>query len=1356
MKHNPPELFNFTDFTGIKISLASPEVILSWSKGEVMRADTINYRTQRPEKDGLFCEKIFGPVKDFECACGKYKKAKYRGTLCDRCGVEVQPASVRRERMGHIDLAVPVAHIFFYKIPPSKIGLLLDLTINQLERILNYEDYIVVEPGNSPYPKGRILNEEEYQETKAKNYEGFRADTGGQPIYDLLKEIDLENLAADLRTKLEKETLEARKIKLLNKLKLVEALRLSENRPEWMMLTRIPVIPPDLRPLVALEGGRYATSDLNDLYKRVITRNNRVKQLLSGIKTPDVIVRNEKRMLQDAVDALLDNSRRTRPIKGRGNRPLKSLADALKGKQGRFRRNLLGKRVDYSGRSVIVVDPNLKLYECGIPKEMALELFKPMIIRKLEERGVVDSERSARRLVRSRSAEVYEILEEVIKEHPVLLNRAPTLHRVSIQAFLPVLKEGRAIAIHPLVCVPYNADFDGDTMSVHIPLSPEAIMESYLLMLSIHNIRSPANGKAMMIPTQDIVIGLHYLTKMHSNKKPVKLYDDIDEINFSLENKYLSLHDPIIYKFKDKKIETTPGRVIFNQFLPEEMRFKNETLTKKKIAAIVDECLNKFDITKTVELLDNIKILGFEYATRSGLTIGIDDMISPRDKEKLWNEGLKEITEINNAHKRGLISETERYNKVIDTWTKVASDIEEELIKELGQNRNGFNPLYMMVESGARGSRNQANQICGLRGLMSKPQRKVSAVQIIETPIKSSCKEGLTVLEYFISTHGARKGLADTALKTADAGYLTRRLVDVAQNVTITIEDCGTILGQEITALKEGEKIVEPLNERIKGRVALIDIVDPTTNEIMVKAGEEIDDETAEKIEKRGISSVKVRSILTCEALVGLCVKCYGRNLATGRMAELGEAVGIIAAQSIGEPGTQLTLRTFHVGGAALRIAESTERAADFDGEILFEKISVVENAAGKLVSLNDKGKIILKEISKDKETSKAKARKTTYNIPIGATIYVKDKQIVKEGEILFEWDPYSIPIVSPVGGKVKYKDIEPNLTLQENWVDERSGGKQAIIVEDRMRKLHPKILIYDSKNEKEIKSFSIPAGAYLMVKKDETITPGTLIARIPKEIGKSKDITGGLPRVEELFEAKYVKDAAVVSEIDGIVDIEEEKGTWIITVTPEAGDKKVYKIPTSRFLKVHSGEQIKAGDPLCVGPIDPHDILRIKGPMETQRFLVNEILEVYRIQDVKIDDKHIEVIVRQMLQKVKIDDPGSTPFVSGEIVDKRRVMEINQKLIATEGENVKPATYSPQLLGITRAALSSESFFSAASFQETAKVLADASVEGKVDNLEGLKENVIVGRIIPAGTGFKKFQNIELVDEKSVEVEAG
>jgi len=1339
MRHKSYGTLDLMEYDGIRLSLASPETILSWSRGEVTRADTINYRTQRPEKDGLFCERIFGPVKDFECSCGKYKKAKYRGTICDRCGVEVAPASVRRERMGHIDLAVPVAHLFYYKIPPSKIGLLLDLSINQLEAILNYEAYIVLDSGDSPYRKGEVLLEEEYQDAKEK-YEGFKADMGGQPIYDLLKEIDLENFSSDLRIRLEKETLKARRHQLLKKLKLVEAFRLSGNRPEWMVLTRLPVIPPDLRPLVALEGGRYATSDLNDLYKRVITRNNRVKSITSGIKTPEVIVRNEKRMLQDSIDALLDNSRRTRPIKGRGNRPLKSLADSLKGKQGRFRRNLLGKRVDYSGRSVITVDPSLKLYECGIPKEMALELFKPMIVRKLEERGVVDSERGARRLVRARSTEVYEILDEIIKDRPVLLNRAPTLHRVSIQAFLPVLREGRAITIHPMVCHPYNADFDGDTMSIHVPLSPEAILESYLLMLSIHNIRSPAHGRALMAPTQDVVIGLYYLTKEQKTKpKKIKMFSSVDEIHIALNDGLITLHEAIKYKFRDKIIETTPGRAIFNESLPEEMRFKNTMVNKRSLTGIIDECLNKFGTEKTVELLDALKEIGFEYATRSGLTIGIDDMVSPRIKDKIWAKGAKEVMEINKAHKSGLISETERYNKVIDTWTRVAIEIEEKLIEELEKDHDGFNPLFMMVNSGARGSRNQACQICGLRGLMSKPQRKVTSVQIIETPIKSSCKEGLSVLEYFISTHGARKGLADTALKTADAGYLTRRLVDVAQNVTITMEDCGTIMGQEISALKEGEKIVEPLHERIAGRVALVDVIDPVTDEIIVKAGEEILNEQALQIEKSGIEKVKVRSILTCEAPVGLCAKCYGRNLATGKMVEIGEAVGIIAAQSIGEPGTQLTLRTFHGGGVALRIAESTSRNADISGVVTFENLNAVEKPNGHLVSLNDKGRMIIKGEGN---------RKISYNIPIGAIIYPKKKSTVQQGDILFEWDPYSIPIVSPAGGTVKFIDIIPGITLQENWVDERSGGKQFIIVEDRVRHHHPKINIIDSKKKIQ-KTFSIPAGTYLLVKDGDKIEPGTLIARIPKEIGKSKDITGGLPRVEELFEAKIVKNPAVVTEIDGICDVDEEKGIWKITVTPEVGDARTYKIPTTRYLKVHSGEFVRAGDPLCEGAIDPHDILRIKGPMETQRFLVNEILEVYRIQDVKIDDKHIEVIVRQMLQKVKIEEPGNTPFVGGEIIDKRRVIEVNQQALV---EGKKPATYRPILLGITRAALSTESFFSASSFQETTKVLADAAVEGKLDKLEGLKENVIVGRIIPAGTGLAKFQNIKLVEEAEAE----
>ena len=1335
MKHNLPEAPDFSDFTGIRLSLASPETILSWSKGEVTRADTINYRTQRPEKDGLFCEKIFGPVKDYECACGKYKKAKYRGTVCERCGVEVLPSSVRRERMGHIDLAVPVAHIFFYKIPPSKIGLLLDLTINQLEQILNYEAYIVVNPGSSNLPKGAFLTEEQYQELKEKNIPGFYADTGGQPIYDLLKEIDLEELASDLRTKLAKETLEPRRIKLISKLKLVEALRLSGNRPEWMMLTRIPVIPPDLRPLVALEGGRYATSDLNDLYKRVITRNNRVKQLISGIKTPEVIVRNEKRMLQDAVDALLDNSRRMKPIKGRGNRPLKSLADALKGKQGRFRRNLLGKRVDYSGRSVIVVDPNLKLYQCGIPKEMALELFKPMIIRKLEERGVVDSERSARRLVRSRSAEVYEILEEVIKEHPVLLNRAPTLHRVSIQAFIPVLKEGRAIAIHPLVCVPYNADFDGDTMSVHVPLSPEAIMESYLLMLSIHNIRSPANGRALMTPTQDIVIGLHYLTKMKTSSLPKKVYDDVDEIIHALEAGYLSLHEPIIYIYRNKRVETTPGRVIFNQCLPEEMRFKNDTLDKKKIASIVDECLNKFGTAKTVDLLDKIKKLGFEYATRSGLTIGIDDMKSPKNKEKILKEGEDEVNEINRAHRAGLISETERYNKVIDTWTKVTSDIEEELFKELEQDRNGFNPLYMMVASGARGSRNQANQICGLRGLMSKPQRKVSAVQIIETPIKSSCKEGLTVVEYFISTHGARKGLADTALKTANAGYLTRRLVDVAQDVILLEEDCGTKDGIYITALIEGGEIIMPLEERLYGRTLAEDIKDPLTGEIIVKRDTLIDQPTAKKIVDAGIDKVKIRSVLTCRTKFGLCAKCYGMDLARGEPVEIGEAVGVISAQSIGEPGTQLTMRTFHIGGAATKIVEQAVLEAKNSGTVKFKNVHYVERKDGSLVVLNRNATIAIAD-SLGREREK-------YTLVYGARIVVKDGQQIEQGQKLVEWDPYATPILTEIGGKIALGDMVEGATFKEE-TDITTGLSHKVII-DYPATFRPRITIKD-KEGKTAKlpngspaRYLLPAGAILMVDKGDIVEPGDILAKIPRETIKTKDITGGLPRVAELFEARRPKESAIVSEIDGIVEFRgSQKGSRVIVIRG-ADETKEYHIPKGKHVTVHDGDWVKAGEPLVDGSINPHSILDILGPTELQRYLVDEIQKVYRLQGVSIHDKHIEVIVRQMMKKVRIEDPGDTSFLMGEEVDRFTFMEENEKVKA---QGKEPAKGKALLLGITKASLSTESWVSAASFQETTRVLTDAAIEGKIDELRGLKENVIMGRIIPAGTGCPTYKD--------------
>ncbi|RKX70763.1 DNA-directed RNA polymerase subunit beta' [candidate division WOR-3 bacterium] len=1330
---------SFLDFDHIQIKLASPETILSWSHGEVTRPDTINYRTQKPERDGLFCERIFGPVKDYECSCGRYKRPKYKGTICDRCGVEVTSSSVRRERMGHIDLAVPVAHVFYYKIPPSKIGLLLDLTIEKLEAVLNFELWIVIDPGTSPYRKYDLLPDEEHQYAVEK-YEGFRAGMGAEAIKELLTELDLDKLSTELRVLLQKEEISSRKLALLKKLKVVEAFRLSGNRPEWMILTRLPVIPPDLRPLVSLEGGRYATSDLNDLYKRVITRNNRLKNLLA-IKTPEVILRNEKRMLQDAVDALFDNARRRRPIRGRGNRPLKSLADSLRGKQGRFRRNLLGKRVDYSGRSVIVVGPELKLHQCGLPKEMALELFRPIVMRKLEEKGFVESEKQARGLVKMGSSEVFETLEEITKHHPVLLNRAPTLHRVSIQAFEPVLIEGRAIAIHPLVCVPYNADFDGDTMSVHVPLSPEAITETYMLMFSINNIRSPAHGGPLTTPTQDMVIGIHYLTKEVPGE-PVKSFASHEEVLYALDQGVVKLHTPIRYYFGKKIITTTPGRVIFNQILPEGMRFRNECFDKKSLANLISECLNRYGTMRTVEMLDELKKLGFDYATTSGLTIGIDDMIVPKEKDKIWREAQIEVDKYNKAARAGILTETERYNKVIDTWHLATVAIEDRLMEILSKDKNGFNPIHMMVTSGARGSSLQAAQISGLRGLMSRPQRRLTGQEIIETPIKSSCKEGLSVLEYFISTHGQRKGLADTALKTADAGYLTRRLVDVAQNIIITMEDCGTILGRPITTLKEGEKVIEPLSTRIRGRVALEDIVDPVSGEVIVKANEEITDEAALEIENLGIERVMVRSVLTCEAPSGICARCYGRNLATGRMVEIGEAVGIIAAQSIGEPGTQLTLKTFHGGGAAARIAETTQKQATISGKVKFENLKSVVRKDGTTIALNASGRLVLSSDS----------RKYHYNIPLGARIFVKEGGEVQVGDTVFEWDPYSTPIICSKEGRVKYHNVIQGVTMREDYVDEFSERKQRVIVEDRKRSVFPWVHILDERG-KVIERFSLPTGAYLMVKEGDRVEPGDLIAKIPEDITKSKDITGGLPRVEELFECKRVKDPAIISEIDGVVQIREEKDYWEVKVIPETGESKTYKIPYTKYLKVTENQMVKAGDPLCGGSIDPHDILRVKGTMAVMEFLVNEIKEVYRIQDVKIDDKHFEVIVRQMLQRVKIEDPGGTAFVAGEIVDKRALMRENEKAVA---EGRKPATYHNILLGITRASLSTDSFFSAASFQETTRVLSEAAMEGKIDYLEGLKENVLVGKLIPAGTGLRRYQYLELVEEeKKTEAEA-
>ena len=1330
---------SFLDFDLIQIKLASPETILSWSHGEITRPDTINYRTQKPERDGLFCERIFGPVKDYECSCGRYKRPKYKGTICDRCGVEVTSSAVRRERMGHIDLAVPVAHVFYYKIPPSKIGLLLDLTIDKLEAVLNFELWIVIEPGESPYRKYDLLQDEEHQYAIEK-YEGFRAGMGAEAVQELLVELDLEKLSTELRVLLQKEEISSRKLALLKKLKVVEAFRLSGNRPEWMILTRLPVIPPDLRPLVSLEGGRYATSDLNDLYKRVITRNNRLKNLLA-IKTPEVILRNEKRMLQDAVDALFDNSRRRRPIRGRGNRPLKSLADSLRGKQGRFRRNLLGKRVDYSGRSVIVVGPDLKLHQCGLPKEMALELFRPIVLRKLEEKGFVDSERQARWMLKIASAEVYETLEEITRHHPVLLNRAPTLHRVSIQAFEPVLIEGRAIAIHPLVCIPYNADFDGDTMSVHVPLSPEAITETYMLILSINNIRSPAHGGPLMTPAQDMVIGIHYLTKSVPGE-PVMTFSSYEEVIYALEYGSVNLHTPINFFHGNHSIKTTPGRVIFNQALPEEMRFRNDCFYKKNLANLISECLGKHGTMKTIELLDHLKRLGFDYATYGGLTIGIDDMIVPEEKDRIWREAQVEVERFNRAAGAGILTETERYNKVIDSWHLATVAIEARLMEILSTDKDGFNPIHMMVTSGARGSSLQAAQISGLRGLMSRPQRRLTGQEIIETPIKSSCKEGLSVLEYFISTHGQRKGLADTALKTADAGYLTRRLVDVAQNIIITREDCGTILGRPITMLKEGEKVIESLTTRIRGRVTLDDIVDPVTGQVIVKANEEISDDAAEEIENLGIERVMVRSVLTCESPSGICAKCYGRNLATGKMVEIGEAVGIIAAQSIGEPGTQLTLKTFHGGGAAARIAETTQKQAVAAGKISYENLRVVERSDGTLVSLNASGRLI---ISSD-------SRRHHFNVPLGSRIFVKEGNQVNPGDTMFEWDPYSTPIISSVAGAIKFHNIIHGVTMREDYIDEFSERKQRVIIEDRKRIVFPWVHIVDKKGKVK-ERFSLPTGAYLMVKDGEQIEPGDLIAKIPEEITKSKDITGGLPRVEELFECKRVKNPAVISEIDGIAQIKEEKDYWAVKIIPESGKSKTYKISYTKYLKVTNNQPVQAGDSLCGGSIDPHDILKVKGTMAVMEFLVNEIKGVYRIQDVKIDDKHFETIVRQMLQRVKIEDPGGTAFVAGEIVDKRALMRENERA-QTEGR--KPATYHNILLGITRASLSTESFFSAASFQETTRVLSEAAMEGKIDYLEGLKENVLVGKLIPAGTGLRQYQFVDLAEEeKKSEAEA-
>ena len=1336
-------------FNSIRIMLASPETIRSWSHGEVTKPETINYRSFKPERDGLFCEKIFGPVKDWECNCGKYKRIRYRGVICDRCGVEVTQAKVRRERLGHINLAVPVSHIWYFKAVPSRIGHLLDMSIRDLERVLYYESYVVIDPGTSGLKKKQLVSEDEYYELTQDETITLNAKMGAEAIRDLLTEIDLDELSAELRAIAKIENSVQRKKETLKRLRIVEAFRQSGNRPEWMILSVIPVLPPDLRPLVPLEGGRFATSDLNDLYRRVINRNNRLKKLID-IRAPEVILRNEKRMLQEAVDALFDNGRRSRAVRGQGNRPLKSLSDMLKGKQGRFRQNLLGKRVDYSGRSVIVVGPELKLHQCGLPKNMALELFKPFIIRKLEDKGFVQTVKSAKRLVERERPEVWDILGDIIKGHPVLLNRAPTLHRLGIQAFEPVLVEGKAIRIHPMVCGAFNADFDGDQMAVHVPLSFEAQIETRQLMLSTNNILLPSNGRPVAAPSQDIVLGCNYMTRkrpLPAGKRP-KHYAGMEEVRAAYDHKQAGLHDPMVLHLDGHRYDTTVGRVLFNEILvPWGIPFTNSEMDKKALEQLVGDCHRTLGNKTTAVILDSLKNLGFTYATQAGITVGIDDILIPGAKAEIIDRAQRDVAHINQQYQQKVITDGERYNKVIDTWTHVTTEVEEATFKGLAQDRDGFNPIYMMAYSGSRGTKEQIRQLAGMRGLMAKPQKKITGGlgEIIESPVIHNFKEGLTVLEYFVSTHGARKGLADTALKTADAGYLTRRLVDVAQDVIVNIEDCGTVSGLEVGALKEGEEVIEPLGDRVLGRVAIEDVVDPNTGEVIVRSGDEITESAAEAIEESGrIEKVAIRSVLKCEAERGICAKCYGRNLATGRMVELGEAVGVIAAQSIGEPGTQLTLRTFHIGGVAGRIVEQSRIKAKINGSVRFRELEVVERQNGQLVVVGHKGQIEVLD-----EDGKVRHR---YSPPYGATLDVKDGAAVQAGDELFEWDTYNTPILTEKAGAVRFVDIKEKVTVRDE-VDENTGLRLMVIVDDREKVLQPHIDILGPAGRR-IASYPLPTGARLLVRDGQDVTAGEPLVKIRREISKTRDITGGLPRVSELFEARKPKDAATVSEIDGRVEFGGvSRGMKKLLVVGDTSDTREYLIPQGKHMHVQEGDYVKAGDRLTEGPVNPHDILKIKGIQAVQEYLVNEIQEVYRLQGVRIDDKHIEVIVRQMLQKVRTEDPGDTNFLEGEQVDKAQ-LRIEQKRVEAEGG--QPATYQPLLLGITKASLSTQSFISSASFQETTRVLTEASVLGMTDHLRGLKENVIIGHLIPAGTGMSRYRGIEVVAEDEDEAERG
>jgi DNA-directed RNA polymerase subunit beta' len=1351
------ELYNFftkpkdpSSYNAVRISLASPEMIRERSYGEVKKPETINYRTFKPERDGLFCSKIFGPIKDYECNCGKYKRMKHRGIVCEKCGVEVIQSKVRRERMGHIELASPVAHIWFLKCLPSKIGNLVDLTLKDLERVLYFENFIVIDPKDTPLTRGTLLSDEQLRRAREDFGDRFEVGIGAEAVQTMLRELDLETLSATLRTEMVETRSEAKRKKLAKRLKVIDAFKESKNHPDWTILNVIPVLPPDLRPLVPLDGGRFATSDLNDLYRRVINRNNRLKRLLE-LNAPDIIVRNEKRMLQEAVDVLFDNGRRGKVVTGANKRPFKSLSDMLKGKQGRFRQNLLGKRVDYSGRSVIVVGPDLRLHQCGLPKKMALELFKPFIYNKLDEKGLATTIKSAKKMVERETPEVWDALDEVVKEYCILLNRAPTLHRLGIQAFEPILIEGKAIQLHPLVCTAFNADFDGDQMAVHVPLSIEAQIESRVLMMSTNNILSPANGDPIIVPSQDIVLGIYYMTRERPFCKGAgKAFSSSEEVSMAYDLGELELHAAIKVRINGKLEETTTGRVLLYEVLPGNLPFSviNKAMTKKELRNLVNESYRREGIKATVILSDRLKDIGYKYATLSGISLAMKDMVIPSQKDDIIDKAEKEVKKIDDQYRGGLITDGEKYNKVIDIWAQSTESISSEMMAEMATEEivgpdgkairsDSFNAIYMMSDSGSRGSKDQMRQLAGMRGLMAKPSG-----EIIETPITSNFREGLTVLQYFISTHGARKGLADTALKTANSGYLTRRLVDVAQDTVISEEDCGTVDGIWASSLIEGGEVIQRVGDRVLGRVALEDVYDPVTNEKLFAANDEIDEEKVGIIQRSGLEKIKIRSVLTCISKQGVCKKCYGRDLAHGHEVNIGEAIGIIAAQSIGEPGTQLTMRTFHIGGTASKRVEQTTMKSRNAGKVSFQDLKTVKNAEGSYVAMNRNGEIAI--------LGKGGREIERYPVIYGATLAIKNGETIRANQILAEWDPFNIPILTEIAGTVKFGDITDGVTMQERR-DKVTGKISRVIVESRDIEARPRISIKDEKGGTAIipgttrgkARYHLPIGAIIMVNEGDNVGSGAVLAKIPRETTKTKDITGGLPRVAELFEVRKPKENAILSEIDGTVSFGKySKGRRKVTITPEVGDPIDYFISKGKHVSVLEGDYVRAGEPLMDGSANPHDILRIRGIKELAKYLVDEVQEVYRLQGVSINDKHIEVIVKQMLRQVTVKEVGDSQFLLGENVEKWRFEHANQKIV-TEGG--KPALAEPLLLGITKASLSTESFISAASFQETTKVLSDASAAGKIDRLKGLKENVIMGRLVPAGTGVATYRNLDI-----------